>query len=148
MKNEKVMFSKNSDNWKTPTNIYNAFMQKGYRDCFQYQSKENELNNLYIEQRLFVNPPFSKMNQILYWLLDQIGNNNKVALLIPSRTDTFYFHELAKEKPIIIFIKGRLKYNDTGCAPFPTILMLFNYEEKNEYTTMTQEELIELIKSL
>ena len=43
---------------------------------------------------------------------------------------------------MIYFIKGRLKYNDKGSAPFPTILMIFN--ERNLLPicdTLTQQQL-------
>ena len=116
--------SHNSDDWKTPTEIYNKFMKAGYIDCFKYQSEEDETKNEYKNQKLFINPPFSKMKQITPWIIKQ-ARKNIVALLIPARTDTNYFHELIKLHPTIYFIKGRLHYNDSNCAPFP-ILLVFN----------------------
>lgn len=120
-----VMYSKKTDNWKTPTNIYNRYMKAGYIDCFPYQAEYNEFEKDYYNSKLFINPPFSKMNKVAEWVLKQKNNRNIIALLIPARTDTKWFHELIKENPMIYFIKGRLKYNDTGNAPFPTILMVF-----------------------
>lgn len=139
----------NSDDWKTPSAIYQEFMNHGWIDCFKYQSDKNELFNNYYDKKLFINPPFSKMKEISSWIICQITNNNRVALLIPARTDTNYFHELLKFRPFIIFIKGRLKYNDTGTAPFPTLLLVFdrNYHYNPKiYECLTQNELIEKIK--
>lgn len=42
MKNIKACFSKETDNWKTPTELYNAFINKEYIDCFKYKDKENQ----------------------------------------------------------------------------------------------------------
>lgn len=137
--------SHQSDDWKTPTWLYNEFMKLNYIDCFKYKSEKNKLNNYYYGKKLFINPPFSKMNEITKWLCDQIENENTIALLIPARTDTIYFHNLLKYQPMIIFIKGHLKYNDSKSAPFPTILMLFrpklNPLKLTIYQGMTQQEL-------
>ena len=85
------------------------------------------------------------MEEVTEWLLKQINEGNKVALLIPARTDTKYFYDLAKEQPFIIYIKGRLKFNEKGCAPFPSILMIFNAYIDKYYANMTQEQLIKYI---
>lgn len=124
MKNIKACLTATTDDWKTPTKIYRKFIEKGYIDCFKYKSKENELEKNYYDQKLFINPPFSKMKEITEWIIEQ-SKNNIIALLIPSRTDTKYFHKLLKLKPQIHFIKGRLHYNDSKSAPFPTILLIF-----------------------
>ena len=84
------------------------------------------------------------MKQINNWLIKQC-KKNKVALLIPSRTDTQYFHELIKLKPIIYFIKGRLHYNDSGTAPFPTILMIFNQNKESYYYGISQNDIHQII---
>lgn len=134
MKDIRACLSHLTDDWKTPSDLYNAFIEKGYIDCFPYHSNYDECCNLYFDSRLFINPPYSKINVILWWLLDQIRNGNKVALLIPARTDTRYFRELALEDHVfILFIKGRLHFNDSKtCAPFPSILMLFNYSKNSD----------------
>lgn len=151
-KNLKGCYSHKTDDWRTPTDIYNAFMKKGYIDCFPYQSKVNELCNLYIEQKLFINPPYSKMNQIIYWLLDQIGNDNKVALLVPVRTDTKWFKQLILDNPCVcVFISGRLHFNDSKeCAPFPSALLLFNYHADfvNTFTIFDRKDIAHFIEEL
>jgi len=58
-------------------------------------------------------------------------------MLIPSRTDTKYFHDYVYNKAEIRFIKGRLKFVDMDYegkeedrkmspAPFPSMLVIFN----------------------
>ena len=46
--------------------------------------------------------------------------------MIPSRTDTKYFHKLLKRGGIIVFIKGRLKFSNKGSAPFPNIIFILD----------------------
>lgn len=124
--NLKGCYSHESDNWKTPKKLYEAFMNKGYIDCFKYQSHEDELLNNYDGKKLFINPPYSKMKYVTKWIIEQLKRKNCIFLLIPARTDTVYFHELLKYNPTIYFIKGRLKFNDgLTPAPFSSIIMSF-----------------------
>lgn len=52
--------------------------------------------------------------------------NTLVVLLIPSRTDTRYFHDFIYQRAEIRFIKGRLKFGDsTTSAPFPSMAVIF-----------------------
>ena len=123
-KNLKTMFSHNTDHWATPKNIYNYYIKHGYIDPCPLHSKEDNLNKKYENKKLFINPPYSAIDK---WT-EFIKNNYKtniIVLLIPARTDTKYFHELIKLTPTIIFLKGRLKFNEKGTAPFPSILMIF-----------------------
>lgn len=125
MKKIDACLSHKTDDWKTPTPLYEAFMKKGYIDCFKYQSKEDETKNYYYGKKLFINPPFSKLQKITNWILDQVDNQCTVMLLIPARTDTKYFKELLSRQPLVIFIEGRLHYNDSKAAPFPTVLLVY-----------------------
>ena len=51
-------------------------------------------------------------------------------MLIPSRTDTRYWHDYVMKANAIFFIKGRLKFengNDKqNAAPFPSALVVFD----------------------
>lgn len=51
-----------------------------------------------------------------------------VVCLVPSRTDTEWFHEYALRGEIR-FIRGRLKFNGAkNSAPFPSLLVIFRPE--------------------
>lgn len=91
------------------------------------------------------------MGEVSKWVIKQAKLLNEVWLLIPARTDTKYFRELVDElgeKMAIIFITGRLKYNDAGSAPFPTMLVIIKDQIKysQTFTVMSQEELINDLK--
>lgn len=45
--NTKGVFSHASDNWRTPSTIYDAFMNKGFVDCFPFMSTEDEFKKSY-----------------------------------------------------------------------------------------------------
>ena len=114
MANINVFYSKKSDDWKTPSILYNAFMDSGFIDPCPYQSEIDGLNIDYENKKLFINPPFSKMKEWIDYAIKQRKADNVVWLLIPARTDTKYFHKLLKEgNPYIIFIEGRLHYNNS-----------------------------------
>jgi len=50
----------------------------------------------------------------------------KVVCLIPSRTDTKYFHDYCMRAKEIRFIEGRLKFQGAkDAAPFPSALIIF-----------------------
>lgn len=80
---------------------------------------------------MFVNPPYSKIKQ---WVekcyVEHKTNGATVVMLIPSRTDTRYFHEYIYHKAEIEFIKGRLHFsNSKNSAPFPSMIVI--YDENN-----------------
>ena len=102
-----------------------------------------DLKKNYYNSKLYINPPFSLMNEFTEFGLKQ-SKNNKVIFLIPARTDTRYFHNLLSVNPSIYFIKGRLKYNDTGTAPFPSILVILDGEGR--IYSGDKEDLLKFIK--
>ena len=66
-------------------------------------------------------------------------------LLIPARTDTKWFRKLYDSKCIIGLIQGRLKFNDSNSAPFPSMLVkLCRSIKETSIFLMTKEEFEEL----
>ena len=57
-------------------------------------------------------------------------NNATVVMLIPSRTDTAWFHDYIYGKAEIRFLRGRLKFgNSKNFAPFPSMVVVFKSKE-------------------
>ena len=74
----------------------------------------------------FVNPPYSGIKDWVKKAYDEWQKGKTIVLLIPSRTDTKYWHEYIMKASEIRFIKGRLKFNDgKGSAPFPSAIIVF-----------------------
>ena len=75
---------------------------------------------------MFCNPPYSEIGK---WVekcyREGCKDNTLVVLLIPSRTDTKYFHNFIYQRAEIRFVKGRLRFNGSDNAPFPSMVVIF-----------------------
>lgn len=76
---------------------------------------------------MFCNPPYSDIsNWVKKAFYETRTDNTLVVLLIPSRTDTRYFHNYIYQRSEIRFVKGRLKFGEgKNSAPFPSMLVIF-----------------------
>lgn len=117
-----ILFSKKSDNWRTPTKLYKFFIDKGYFDPCPYNS---DFDGLKINWKNFnfVNPPYSKISKFVDKSIEEHKKGNAVVLLIPCRTDTKYFRKLIDYGIEFVFITGRLHFSDSNSAPFPSCLI-------------------------
>ena len=118
----KALISHASDEWATPKYIYDQAMAKGMYDPCPIGGSKNNLKSDWGKSN-FVNPPYS---QLLKWVEKSIEQHRKgksVILLIPARTDTKAFRLLYEYGSDITFITGRLRFNDAGPAPFPSMLV-------------------------
>ncbi|MFH1318495.1 MAG: DNA N-6-adenine-methyltransferase, partial [Candidatus Omnitrophota bacterium] len=74
-----------------------------------------------------VNPPYGK--NIINWIKKGYEESKKgktIVMLIPSRTDTKWWHEYVMKAKEIRFIKGRLKFGGSiNSAPFPSCIIVF-----------------------
>lgn len=135
----KVLFSSNSDEWATPQEFFNSINKEFEFDldpcatlenhkCDKYYTREEDgLSKKMGGHRVFCNPPYSQINK---WVekafRESKEDNTLVVLLIPSRTDTRYFHNFIYKRAEIRFVKGRLKFgNSNNSAPFPSMLVIF-----------------------
>lgn len=119
---DKILFSKNSDNWSTPNVMYEFYTSHGFFDPCPLNSIFNGLEIEWKEKN-FVNPPYSKIKQFVDKSIEEHKKGKKVILLIPARTDTKYFRKLVDYGCDIIFITGRLHFSEIGSAPFPSCLI-------------------------
>ena len=79
------------------------------------------------KSRNFCNPPYG--SEIKHWIkkgFEEAQKGKLVVFLIPSRTDTKYWHNYVMKSDEIRFIKGRLCFDDSGKpAPFPSCVVVF-----------------------
>ena len=129
---DKVLISRKSDNWRTPKVIYKRYMEKGYYDPCPYNSTFNGLEIEWKEKN-FVNPPYSKIKQFVDKSIEEHKKGKEVVLLIPARTDTKYFRKLVDYGINITFVTGRLHFNNSDSAPFPSCYIRLNGEKTNCY---------------
>mgnify|MGYP004417313964 CR=1 FL=1 len=130
----KVMFSSASDHWSTPKDVYDALDKE-----FNFNDDPCPLgwvgaSGLEREwgDRVFVNPPYSEIKkwvEYAYWQANDPLTKKKrvIVMLIPSRTDTRWFHDYVMKATEIRFIRGRLKFGGSkNSAPFPSAIVVFN----------------------
>ena len=139
MKNLEVMYSSKSDEWATPEDFFKSLDEEFHFDLDAAASHINHKCNKYftVEDdgltqnwggcRVFCNPPYSQIDK---WVekafYETKQENTLVVMLIPSRTDTRYFHNYIYGRTEIRFVKGRLKFGDgKNSAPFPSMLVIF-----------------------
>lgn len=133
-----VHFSSKSNEWETPSNFFSE-LNREFRftldpcatianaKCPKFFTKQsNGLNQDWSNEIVFMNPPYGR--EIGLWMKKAYKESKCGALvvcLIPSRTDTKWWHEYCM-KGEIRFIRGRLKFNGSqNSAPFPSALIIF-----------------------
>ena len=147
----KVHFSSKSNEWNTPDDLYNTLDNEfnftldpctnGLNNkCNKfYTEKENGLIQDWSKDIVFMNPPYGR--EISQWIekaYNESLKGGKVVCLIPSRTDTKYWHDFIFNKASEVrFIKGRLKFGDSkNSAPFPSAIIVYDNNFNNtKYST-------------
>ena len=125
-----AMFSSASQHWTTPEKTY-----EGLNDEFHFTMDpcpfHAEFDGLAIPWvgSVFVNPPYGRGNVIVPWIKkgwESAQAGATVVMLIPSRTDTRWWHKYVM-KGEIRFIRGRLHFSGTKFnAPFPSAVVVFS----------------------
>jgi phage N-6-adenine-methyltransferase len=149
--NTDLMFSSKSDEWETPQDLFNSLNDEFHftldpcsthenHKCDKYYTQEDDgLSKDWAGETVFCNPPYGR--SIGKWVekcYKESLKGSTVVMLIPSRTDTTWFHKYIYNKAEIRFLKGRLKFinralpswNEQGNyklspAPFPSMIVIF-----------------------
>lgn len=134
----KGLLTSNSTEWETPQDFFNELDKefnftldpcatKENAKCKKFYTKEQDgLKQDWDNEIVFCNPPYGR--EIGKWVKKASETNSKVVMLIPSRTDTRYFHNYIYNKVGVRFrfIKGRLKFGESkNSAPFPSMIVIF-----------------------
>jgi len=142
LQTQKIMFSSKSDEWGTPPAFFNKLNRRfnftldpcatsENKKCEKfYTMEEDGLKKSWKGERVFVNPPYGNIAEWVEKAYLESCRGASVALLIPARTDTKYWHDfIMKAASHIYFIKGRLKFENgsekTNAAPFPSVVVVF-----------------------
>ena len=129
----KGLFSSASVHWATPIETYNALDAEFHfnDDPCPLYSIGDGLNREW-GSRTFINPSYGR--EIGKWLkkaYEESLNGATVVCLIPSRTDTRWWHDYVMKASEIRFLKGRLKFGDAKQgAPFPSAIVIFNDNQR------------------
>jgi site-specific DNA-methyltransferase (adenine-specific) len=138
MKTE-TLWSKDSAEWETPQDLFDS-LDTLYRfdldvaataentKCNRFFTKDDDgLAQNWGGSRVWCNPPYGR--QIAKWVQKAYEESRKpgtiVAMLLPARTDTAWFHDYAM-KGKVQFLRGRVRFGGAeNNAPFPSIIVIF-----------------------
>lgn len=141
-----TMFSSKSLEWATPQHFFDQLEGRfgkftldpcanasNYKVKQHFTDEHNGLEQDWAGHNVFMNPPYGR--QIKHWIKKAYEEGQKenttVVALIPSRTDTRYWHDYVMKSEAIYFVKGRLKFgNGENSAPFPSAVVVFKRVEK------------------
>lgn len=145
-----VMFSSMSNEWETPDDLFKSLdaefhftldpcAQHHNHKCEKYYTPDDDgLSKDWSGEIVFCNPPYGR--EIGKWVKkcfeESKKPNTKVVMLIPSRTDTKWFHKYINNKAEVRFVEGRVKFINRlllSCgedgkkqsAPFPSMIVIF-----------------------
>ena len=123
-----VHFSSLRSDWKTPVEFYIG-LDDEFHFTFDPCPSSPTFDGLTAEwgDRNFCNPPYGR--QITTWIkkgYEESLTGKLVVFLLPSRTDTRWWHDFVMKADEIRFIKGRLKFSGhKNSAPFPSCIAIF-----------------------
>lgn len=137
--NTDLMFSSDDMTWETPQYLFDKLNDEfkfnldvcalpKTSKCKTYYTPE--IDGLKQEWKgvCWMNPPYGR--HIGEWLkkaYEESLKGSTVVCLIPSRTDTKYWHDYCMKASEIRFVKGRLKFgNSINSAPFPSAIIVFD----------------------
>lgn len=125
-----VHFMSEKMDWQTPDAVYDKLDKEFHFDhdpCpANWDGKVDGLTSEWGKSN-FVNPPYGR--ELTKWVekgYNEAQEGKTVVLLIPSRTDTRWWHDYCMKADEIRFIKGRLRFKGAKYnAPFPSAIIIF-----------------------
>lgn len=136
------MYTSLRDNWSTPhwlfdelDRIYHFDLDvcadtRNYKCQSYYSLADNGLKQCWFG-KCWMNPPYGRaitqwLNKARFETSRPDGKCDMVMCLLPARTDTNWWHDLAKYGDGMFLLKGRLRFgHGHGSAPFPSVLVPF-----------------------
>lgn len=131
MRGSSVLFSAQTGKWATPDALYrelNAEFRFTLDPCpLDDAERIMELDGLarsWCGERVFCNPPYGR--GVENWLR-KAREADVAVFLLPSRTDTAWWHDYALRADEIRFVRGRLRFGGSAnAAPFPSVLLIWS----------------------
>lgn len=123
-----IHFSSQRLDWRTPHSVYQILDAEFHfdHDPCPVAPTVDGLTAVWGD-RNFVNPPYGR--ELMKWVRKGYAEHRcgkLVVFLIPSRTDTSWWHDYCMKANEIRFIRGRLKFEGAKYnAPFPSAIVIF-----------------------
>ena len=131
------MFTSTTGEWETPADTFQWLDREFHftldpcatsanAKCPMFFTKEQDGLVQPWSGCVFMNPPYGR--EIADWVekaYDESRRGVMVVCLLPSRTDTAWWHDYCM-KGEIRFLRGRLSFGlGVGPAPFPSVVVIF-----------------------
>lgn len=130
-------FSSETDLWSTPQDFYDKLNAEfnfnldpcatvDNHKCDKYFTIEDDgLSKSWDGYTVFMNPPYGR--EIGRWMDKASTARATVVCLVPSRTDTRWWHDNVIDKGAEVrFVRGRLKFGGSkNSAPFPSAVVVY-----------------------
>jgi phage N-6-adenine-methyltransferase len=134
-----VLFSSATDEWSTPQVFFNRLNRRYNFTLDSCATPENAKCPIFFTReqdglkqdwgthRVFCNPPYGRtMGAWARKCFEASQGGALVVLLVPSRTDTRWYHDWIEDKAEVTFLRGRLRFGGaTTSAPFPSMLCVY-----------------------
>jgi len=132
------LFTSAKQTWETPDDLFaelNAEFAFTVDVCAEpetaklprfWTAQDNALWQRWATETCWMNPPYSEVDRWMARAVEASEAGATVVALVPSRTDTRWWHDYAMKASEIRFLRGRLKFGDAvNSAPFPSVVLVF-----------------------
>lgn len=141
----RVLFRSKDMDWETPRWLFDklngrfrfkldAAASADNRLCEYYLSQNSLSHDWSVVDSVWLNPPCGReLGQWVKKAYETSRTGTTVVMLIPSRTDTAYFHDYITKASELWFLRGRLEFTKggrvIGKSTFPSIIVVFSDSE-------------------
>lgn len=148
------LFTSRTEEWETPSYVFLALNKEFDLQIDVCATSENAKCKIFFDKsvdglkrewspyRCWMNPPYGR--NISSWMKKAFEESQRGALvvcLIPSRTDTKWWHQWVMKSAEIRFVSGRISFGNQPAgqagskqsAPFPSCIVIFYPELENPY---------------
>jgi len=132
-----VHFSSRTPEWSTPDDLFgelndvfhfdlDACASRANAKCARFFTKEQDALEQHWQGTVWMNPPYGReIAKFMCKAYEASLVGATVVCLVPSRTDTAWWHRFARRGQII-YLGGRLKFGGAQTsAPFPSAIVIF-----------------------
>ena len=132
-----IQKTKASIEWETPREFFQNLDDEFYftldpcatednAKCDRYYTVVDDgLTKDWTNEVVYMNPPYGR--ELQHWVAKACKEKCTTVMLIPARTDTWWFHELLWNQPNIEirFLRGRKRFvGSKHNAPFPSMIVV------------------------
>jgi phage N-6-adenine-methyltransferase len=132
-----VHYSSRTDEWSTPDDFFaeldgifhfdlDACASPRNAKCARYFTQQQDALQQRWQGTVYMNPPYGReIGAFMRKAYEESLLGATVVCLVPSRTDTQWWHRYARRGQII-YLRGRLKFGGAETsAPFPSAIVIF-----------------------